>query len=316
MLDGQASFRSKTSMNSPGKRATSDRCLVCGGVDNLEWHEPAGRQNCSTVRVRLCRHCHARETFLFQKDHGFDLSRGRRSLLDKAWAIFLAIPHLIAEQIRSGRGDEDAATALDRGGVGFASLIEIMAEAVDEVEVRHPGPDPIANDRRAKRRKRTGPFWVVPSFSDSEDEDLDRAQFVGVINMLSEVATSLFVPMGDSTDLPSKWDEIAADPVRMYQTLMEWERDSALWSRAEEALQGVFHYIIEMLGQLSPREDLLTAWLGEMAGAARVSEALEVFLFAVARGDKAMAEAAIDTLTARCQRVDQAISPLPSAPIR
>lgn len=278
------------------------QCFVCGVTAELEWHEPAGRQNVADVRVRLCKACHYRETFLYQLDHGFDLSPGRRTHLDEAWPLFQGVPHLLAEQVRAEQGDSSLASVFDRSAVIFAATIEEMSRALDE-PLRHQGPDPIANDRRQRRRRKTKPSWQEGRVSEGAGADgSDRLRFLQVIELFDNMAQALFEPMGTATELPGRWAEIGSDPNALYSRLEDWEDDVGLLTRANDALELFMGFLLDIVERLSSQTATMEQWRSEMVCLDPIIRALEDFLLATARADEHRAEAAIDTLISECTR--------------
>src|SRR5438132_13562169 len=122
-------------------------CVTCGSISALEQHEPAGRANDRLVYVFKCPRCHAVSTAR-QYTFGFDLApNGERSLADTAWALLAGIVFEIAQLTRAEcECLEPCARGFETVARGIALALDLLSE---KGELRHPGPNPVRNDRHA-----------------------------------------------------------------------------------------------------------------------------------------------------------------------
>lgn len=165
-------------------------CWMCGATGvPLEWHEPAGRANSMLPQVRMCQPCH-RAFSRRQLDLGIDLAHGgTRTANDRAWALASGFFGHIAALFAQHRMPfvREMSETWERMGRAGTAVVEETTGGV-----RHPGPDPVANDRRATYRRRPKP-GIGPENGDQVDpEALERARGMATYSVLAEFERALF----------------------------------------------------------------------------------------------------------------------------
>lgn len=165
-------------------------CLNCGTTAGLERHEPAGRQNNKTVRVWLCRSCHAAFTAA-QERLGFPLSREREHTHgDQSWSLLLGFCVQL-EQVLRGICECNGETAalFRRVGLACAYLVDVIAP--DEHRPAR-GPDPLGNDLHATFVERGfGRERPTMHAIGEQPIEVERRQVAAVLEMASEVEEAL-----------------------------------------------------------------------------------------------------------------------------
>jgi hypothetical protein len=155
----------------------------------LEWHETAGRANSMLPRVRVCRPCH-RDLSRQQLDCGIDLThQGARTPNDRVWALYSGFfEHGAAMLAQHWLAFVRAlAEPYERMGRAATATIEQTTDVV-----RHPGPDPVANDRRATYRRRPKPRAARERRDPADADAAEGVRGLAVLVLLGQLAHALF----------------------------------------------------------------------------------------------------------------------------
>jgi hypothetical protein len=213
-------------------------CLSCGSGRQLEQNEPAGRWNEKRVYVFQCVRCHRIHTDR-QARFGIDLAReGDRSRPDVLWALLAGLSAVLAQTVR-GECEclEPRALAVESGARALMHAVDLIA---GEGELRHPGPDPIANDRKTETIRRLyGDAAVARRQMEAVGEqppDVERARVAGFLTMLSDLFRVLAELEPALAKDAATVAQIAANPDRVFDALERMRAAGTLAPLIEFAL--------------------------------------------------------------------------------
>lgn len=240
-------------MNNGEMLDLTDLCWMCGATGvPLEWHEPAGRANSMLPRVRVCRPCH-REFSRRLLDLGLDLAHGgTRTRNDSAWAVgagfFGHVGALFAQHrmpfVRA------MAETFERMGRAATAIVEETTDGV-----RHPGPDPVANDRRATYRRHPKQGAGRESRDQVDLDMIERAQAVAMCSVLPQFERALFgEPRGGVQSPTQVLADNATQVAEGVEALCETGDGEDLLNRLLPRVAGIDEAARRLLRAQSPEE--------------------------------------------------------------